>query len=218
MKFINFLTLLLILTACSNKPDFIQHKKENKPLRNNTVFVVGHGWHTGFVIPASKANIRLPFLKKRFKNTAYYEFGWGDKGFYQANEITTGLSIQALFWPTETVMHVVALKKDPLKYFKSSRIVKFKLSDSELFSLIHFIKNSFFHNKSGNVFSLTKGLYGNSQFYKGEGDYYLMNTCNKWTAKGLKSSGFNISTFFKFTESSIIDFLKENLSERNSAG
>lgn len=215
MKIIHFFSLLVILSACSNEPNTVQHKKEYNPPRNNTVYVVGHGWHTGFVIPANKANIGLSFLNKRFKNANYYEFGWGDKGFYQANEITTGLSIQALFWPSDTVVHVVAIKQDPLKYFKSSRIVNFKLSDSELLSLIRFISNSFFLNQSGNVLSLKKGLYGNSQFYEGKGDYYLMNTCNKWTAKGLRSSGFDISTSFKLTESSIIDYLNENLLGRD---
>jgi len=37
-----------------------------------------------------------------------------------------------------------------------------------------------------------------------------MNTCNKWTAKGLKSAGMDISPTFKLTADSIMDYLKEN--------
>ena len=56
---------------------------------------------------------------------------------------------------------------------------------------------------------LESGIYGNSQFYKGVGDFYLMNTCNKWTAKGLKSAGMDISPTFKLTADSIMDYLKD---------
>ena len=36
-----------------------------------------------------------------------------------------------------------------------------------------------------------------------------MNTCNKWTAKGLKSAGMDISPTFKLTADSIMDYVKE---------
>jgi len=59
----------------------------------------------------------------------------------------------------------------------------------------------------GKVKELKNGIYGNSQFYKGVGDYYLMNTCNKWTAKGLRSTGMDISTKFTLTAGSVIGYL-----------
>ena len=58
------------------------------------------------------------------------------------------------------------------------------------------------------MLALKNGIYGNSQFYKGVGDYYLMNTCNKWTAKGLKSIGMDISPIFKLTADSIMTYIK----------
>jgi hypothetical protein len=61
------------------------------------IYVVSHGWHTGFVVPASTIESRLPQLRDRFANAPYIEFGWGDKGFYQAKEITSGLTLQAIF-------------------------------------------------------------------------------------------------------------------------
>ena len=59
-------------------------------------------------------------IKSRFGETPYLEFGWGDKGFYQANEITSGITFKAVFWPTESVVHVVAVPKEPRIYFKNS--------------------------------------------------------------------------------------------------
>ena len=54
---------------------------------------------------------------------------------------------------------------------------------------------------------MNPGIYGNSQFYKAKGDFHIFNTCNKWTAKGLESAGMKISTTFKLTAGSIMNYL-----------
>lgn len=203
------IVFFILLSACSSAPYIVEHPDEFKGIGDNAIYIVSHGWHTGFVVPASGIQKKLPRLKQRFANIPYIEFGWGDKGFYQAEEITSGLSIRAIFWPTESVVHAVAVPINPYKYFSSSEVEKLCLSDSELSSLISFISNSFYKNNDGEVLEIKNGLYGDSQFYKGVGDYYLMNTCNKWTAKGLKSIGMDISPMFKLSAGSVMSYLKE---------
>jgi len=208
MKLILSIILISILTACSTKPYIVKQDPitENEA-RNNDIYVVSHEWHTGFVIPSKLIINTLPTLGQRFGDSPYIEFGWGDKGFYQANEITSGLTVQAIFWPTESVIHAVAVPNRIRRYFPRSEIVSIYLTDNEFDSLIKFIENSFQKNENGGIIELKNGIYGNSQFYKAVGDYYLMNTCNKWTAKGLKSAGFDIDTTFKLTKDSILNFL-----------
>lgn len=208
MKIIIITLSLLILTACSSKP-FVITQTDISVSDEQEVYIVDHGWHTGFVVPAKTIQKRLPQLKQRFPKTAYIEFGWGDKGFYQAEEITSGLTLQAIFWPTESVVHAVAIPEKPDIYFPNSQVESLCLNPNQYALLVNFIENSFDRNGDGEINLLKKGIYGNSQFYKGVGDYYLMNTCNKWTAKGLKSAGFDISTTFKLTASSIMDYLSE---------
>jgi len=207
-------TLLIIITviaisACSAKPDIVKHAEDFTGSGRNEVFVVSHGWHTGLILSAAPIQERMPALQQRFGNTLYIEFGWGDKGFYQAKEITSGLTLRAIFWPTESVMHVVSVPEDVYAFFPASDIEKLCLSDSEFVSLAEFIINSFYRDNKGRVVELKNGLYGDSQFYKGVGDYYLMNTCNKWTAKGLKSTGMDISTTFKLTAGSVMGYIKD---------
>ena len=210
IKALAFSSLSISFAACSNKPLVVKHIAEQDPVRNNTVFIASHGWHTGIILPAEELNTELSFLYKRFGKVKHYEFGWGDSGFYQAREITTELTLQAIFWPTDSVVHVVAINTDPVRYFPQSEVIKLSLSRGKLASLRKFIGNSFFRNKDDQVIKMKSGIYGNSQFYKGEGDYYLMNTCNKWTAKGLKSAGMDISTTFKLTSDSIMSFLRNH--------
>lgn len=208
MRYISLFIFLLFLGACSTKP-YIVKKSYITIEGSKEIYVVDHGWHTGFVVPSDTITKQLPLLKQRFRNTSFIEFGWGDKGFYQANEITSGLTLQAIFWPTESVIHAVDVSESPEIFFPNSQVERLCLQRKQYSKLITFIENSFYKNDIGDIVPLKNGIYGNSQFYKGEGKYYLMNTCNKWTAKGLSSADMDISTTFKLTTSSILDYLSE---------
>ena len=203
------LAVSLIVSGCSMEPHVIESALESNPVRDQSVYVTNHGWHTGFVIPAQSANASLLFLKQRFGSVAYYEFGWGDEGFYQAEEITSGLVMRAIFWPTDAVMHVVAVPVEPNKYFLNSEVIELKLSNRELKSLQTFINRSFDYTAAGKAKRLAKGIYGNSQFYQAKGKYFMTNTCNKWTAKGLQSAGMDINAGFKLTADSVMSYLKQ---------
>ncbi len=93
-----FITLLFVaLSGCSAKPYVVKQSGEYDNSVASEIFVVSHGWHTGFVIPSGDINPEIPELKARFGDTVYIEFGWGDKGFYQAKEITSGLTFRLYF-------------------------------------------------------------------------------------------------------------------------
>ncbi len=178
-------------------------------VRSHPVFVVSHGWHTGLIIPASHLNHIIPELKERFGDAPYYEIGWGDKGFYQARDITTGLSLQALFWSEGTVMHVVAVPDAVGAYFGNSEVVDSCLTDGQISSLLTFVADSFTRDSQGRLLSLQPGIYGNSQFYAGEGRYSLLNTCNKWTAKGLQRAGVDISPSITLRSQGVMRAVRE---------
>lgn len=211
--FLNSL-LLLFVSACSTLPDVVTPQPEVQPVRNITVYVATQGWHTGFILPAAALQADLPFLAQRFGAVPYLEFGWGDKAYYQARENTLWLAIQALFWPTQTAMHVVAVPMYPPVYFPDSEVIEIKLSANEFLSLRSYIRQSFSYDEQGRVTALKRGLYGDSQFYQAEGEFYMTNTCNKWTAKGLKSAGMDISLWFKQTQGSIMSYLREWKTQR----
>mgnify|MGYP005664124805 CR=1 FL=1 len=197
--------ILSFLSACSSKPHALQHKEDADAV-GGKVYIVSHGWHTGLILPTERVENHLPALRKRFGDATYIEFGWGDKEFYQAEEVTLWLTLRTLFWPTESVVHTVPVNMN--RYFKNTRFEEVCLGGGEYDSLIRFISNSFQKNKEGEILALESGTEGKSQFYRGVGDYYLFNTCNKWTAKGLKSSGLDIVPTFKLTADSIMDYLE----------
>lgn len=198
---------VLFLCACAGKPYAVPAAGVPTEPRNVQAFVVSHGWHTGLVIPGAVLNRHIPALESRFGTPAYYEVGWGDKGFYQAQEITTGLSLRAMFWSSGAVLHAVAIADTPGRSFPNSEIAPLCLSAEQVESVARFLSDSFARDPSGSVLPLTKGIYGDSQFYDGVGRYAMLNTCNVWTAKGLSSAGLDISPGTKLTAGSVMGYV-----------
>lgn len=166
--------------------------------------VVNHGWHTGLIVPAADLNRVLPELAHRFGQPAFYEIGWGDQGFYQSPKITLGLALQALFWSRGTVVHVVAVPISPQQSFPRSSLLSSCMTPAELAGLLDFLSDSFQRNANGQLLSLGPGLYGDAQFYAGVGRYDWLNTCNRWTAKGLNSAGHPLPLTFTLTANDVM--------------
>ena len=205
LRMLAFLLAILVLCSCTTRPEVIPPIETDKTEeKNQSVYVTSHGWHTGIVINASMITDELVALKERFPGNKYIEFGWGDTGFYQAPEITAMLTIKAVFWPTQSIMHVVGFNTRPDQYFPGSEVIEVKLTQSQVENLVKFLVSSF-AVENDEVVPLEKGLYGNSQFYQGVGSYYAFNTCNKWTAKALYSAGVDINPILKLTADSVMD-------------
>ena len=164
------------------------------------IYLVSHGWHAGIVISGSNLSPELAFLEDHFGQNSFYEIGWGDKGFYQAENVTTTLAVKAFLWPTDSVMHVAALQKSPFAVFSESEIVPMKIAKSGFENLQAQLAASFKKENSTAV-KTKNGLYGNSLFFKGKGYYYLTNTCNTWTARMLKTSRMVRRCFLTFWRS-----------------
>lgn len=210
MKAIGLLFVLFAIYGCSGKPHVVQPDVEADSSRTSRLYVVSHGWHVGLAIAAEELNPVIPDLKERFSGAEYYELGWGDAGFYQASEITTGVTLQAILWSQGAVVHVVALPVSPDEYFPGTNVVDTCLNAEETESLTRYLSNSFTEDETGNLVKLKRGIYGDSQFYEGEGRYHLLNTSNKWAAKALKSAGMDILPTFKLTADSVMGFVEEN--------
>lgn len=172
---------------------------------DRNIYLVAHGWHTGFVFLAGDIFTLLPGLKARFSEMRYLEFGWGDRRYYQTESSALSEKLLAVLVPSGSTMHVVGLAEKPVKTVDSGQIIELTLEDSGYQSLLKFINNSFYKSQQNHIEEQKNGPFDNSHFYRGVGLYYLFNTCNKWTAKGLKKAGIDISPTFKLSADSVMD-------------
>ncbi len=202
-----FVLAIVCLAACNNTPNAIAFSPMADEARPHRIFAVSHGWHVGLVLPAAPLMAQLPALKERFANASYFEIGWGDKGFYQSEDITASLILQAMLSSTGAVMHVVSLPPSadaPFDTFTSSEVVEFCASERELASLNQFVQHSFLKTRADRVIPTKPGIYGNSQFYEAAGRFHLFNTCNKWVAKGLLSMGLSVDPMLALTAGNVL--------------
>ncbi len=199
---------IALLAGCA-KPVSALYPPDPDRTDNKTVYIVNHGLHTGIVLSKKDA---APYMDSfdDFKSAQYLEIGWGDETYYQTEEETFWMGIRALFWPTDSVLHVAALQSNPVAYFSNSEVVQLKLSKKGFIRLVEFIDNSFALNEKRQIINLGSGLYGTSRFYRAEGTFHLFNNCNTWSAGAIRSSGFPISTFYVFTGGNVMYQLKQN--------
>lgn len=201
---------IFCLATCSTLPAAIPFTAKTSGNRSVRTYVVCHGWHTGLIIPAAILNRRIPALRDRFGTPAYYEIGWGDAGFYRAKAVTTGLCVRAMCCSPGTVIHLSVVEDSPSLAFPNSEISSLLLTPEQCDNMGRFIVSSFARDAGGNVVAQGDGIYGESQFYLGTGRYSAINTCNKWTAKGLLSAGVEISPWSKLTSRSVMRALADS--------
>ena len=191
-----------LLTGCT-KPVSEIYPPDPERTDNKTVYIVNHGLHTGIALSKKDSS---PYMHSfdDFKHSRYLEIGLGDEIYYQTEPNTLWMGIRALFWPTNSVLHVAALQTDPVAYFSDSKVVQLKLSQQGFIRLVNFIDKSFALDEKGEIIKLGNGLYGTSSFYRAEGTFHLFNNCNTWSARTIQSSGFPIETCCVFTADEIM--------------
>ncbi len=160
-----------------------------------TVYVVNHGWHTGIVVPAAilPATARPPW--EAVQRSQYLEFGRGDEAFYRGDR-TPIIALRAMFWRNPAVLHVVAMNESPEVFFPYSGIIKIHASKDGFARLCAYLSESYAIDATRNPIELGNGIYGTSRFYRAAGHYYFPNTCNKWTARAIRTTGTPINPFY----------------------
>ena len=142
--------LAVLLAVLFAAPAFAQ----NLPASCRTLHVVDNGWHTGIIIPARDFAPARFLGSDYFKGKDWLEFGWGDAGFYQAKEITAGLALRALFWPSEAVMHVYGFNGVPMRVFGKNKVVALRLPEAGYRKLLDGLRGGFARGSGGQVYAV----------------------------------------------------------------
>lgn len=198
------LAVLILLVGVSGCTGTEARKAPPDTGNGPNIYVISHGWHTGIAIPADNA-MQLGFLAKHFDTPArWYEIGWGDREFYQAEEITPGLTLRAGLWPTDTILHITSLPEPPDTYFTGSRVIGLSIDKAGLQRLTAAMADYFEYDSNSGLQVSGDGLYGDSLFFKATGRFHAFNTCNTWTARMLNRAGVPIRTFMTLHADSVM--------------
>lgn len=158
------------------------------PEENNVVYLRTNGVHLDIIIAINDLSIELKEGIKFTPDVKYFSFGWGDENFYLNtptwNDLTFGNAFKAMFLKSSTLIHLTKYKQ-----FEKSW-TKVVLSESELKKLNQFILESFHKDGNGNKIIIPNSGYSiNDEFYKANGSYSCIKTCNSWANNAFKESG-----------------------------
>jgi uncharacterized protein (TIGR02117 family) len=203
LKIVSISLILLLFNSCLAAVESIFPPPEGS--KTTKIFIVGHGWHTGIVIPITNISEELIPEASDFQGFEYIEIGSGDEAYYRSERPSLWLGLKALFLPSPSVLHVVGIEGDVKGYFSQSDILKLELSDDGFSRLCEFIGKTFLRaNDNERASPLGKGIYGNSLFYKAKGYYVFPKTCNVWTANAIRRSGAPITPLYAITAGNVL--------------
>lgn len=199
---------ILVLIACIPLAGCSGGRTVADSDRDQVVYVVRRGWHSGVVIAAADWPQQDQPLLSFFPDARYLEFGWGDAAFYQADKPTARMTIAAVFWPTPTVMEVVPWQAAPPPAARDFEAVAVHVTTAELKAIASSIDDWFAHPTRPTGKTYRTGS-GEARFYHARGSFHLFRMCNRWTAELLKVAGCAVSPRLTMTAGQIIEVAKK---------
>jgi uncharacterized protein (TIGR02117 family) len=193
-----------------------QWSKPNKTNCHWQVCLENNGAHTNIIVPLRQDifawSERLDLEKidsSDADNYRYLSFGWGDRDFYLNTptwaDLDWGLTFKALFLPTDAILEVKGLNNLP----DQGEVQCVALDRSDYLKLMDYIDKTFQTNNQGEKIRIADGHFDRGGFYGAKGSYSIINTCNDWTAIGLRKANLN-TPLWSGLSSSIMRHLASN--------
>lgn len=166
-----------------------------------TIYVTSDGMHTNFFVPVRTTiydwsqQLDLEAIgSDPAADYRYLQFGWGDRIFYMGTpswqEVQLTNALRALFyWRNTSAMFVKGHTAAPQP--GNETVTCLHLSQTDYLALMRFLQATFQTDAQGQVERLGSGQDGQSSFYAATGFYSIFNTCNSWTADGLRAAHVN---------------------------
>lgn len=150
-------------------------------------FVSSNGVHVDIVLPVTALDPEFLEQLSLQEGTTYVGMGWGDEGFYLKTaswaELDWRVAAAAIFLPSPTLMHVTHYRR------ASTSWKRVWVCCEQKEALLSYIKGSFKRSATGGLRYLPdRGYRDNDFFYKANGYYTGLYTCNIWANQALKKA------------------------------
>lgn len=192
-----------LLYACASPPKDLFPPVPGEPSKK--IYLVSQGWHAGIVVKRADIPEGIWPQHNDFPDAEYLELGWGDKDYYMTPSPHIGMTFKAGLLPTASVLHIVGFRGPVTRYFPHSEVIRIELSEAGFLRLCSYIENSYALDEAGRAQPLGPSLYGAGQFYLSRESYHAFNTCNVWTARGLREAGCPVTPAANLTIDNLME-------------
>ena len=159
------------------------------------IYIVSNSVHADIILPKTTAacDWTKTFEGAKFPGDISQEthvaIGWGDRGFFLEtktwDDFKLSTAASALLLPSKSCAHVSFVRPE---YFPNATSVS--VSNEQFERLIEFAKKTFKKGQDGNFIQIEGESYStNDAFFEAHSRYHVLNTCNSWAGRGLKSAG-----------------------------
>ena len=163
-----------------------------------TLYVVSNAVHADIIVPRKHAGVdwgeafSFATFPGDVSSQTHVAIGWGDRGFFLEtqtwDDLKLSVAAKALFLPSESCVHVSFTAPEYYSNSKSETV-----SHEQYLSLVEFIKQTLAKQDDGQYCQIDGYAYStNDAFFKADGQYHLLNTCNSWVGRGLKAAGVKV--------------------------
>lgn len=176
-------------------------------------FIISNGIHAGIALPVHYDTTDWCNLFDMSNYGAgkyrYVLFGWGEKEFYintpTWSDLRFSTAVAALFWPTESAMHVTFYHNKPRETDFVKRVF---LTNEQVQLLESDVRKTFRYSANGKVIFISThtSKSGNNHYYEAVPKYHLFFTCNNWTNQMLKHAGIKTAVWAPFDRSILFHF------------
>ena len=114
------------------------------------------------------------------------------------------LAARAVLLPTKSVIRVLPYFENHSRYFKQDHYQPIIFSQKQVSKICRFITSDFALNDKGQLIPADDSR----NFFMSNSVYWVLHTCNVWTARALKKGGFNIIPVLNFSANRLLKKIK----------
>jgi uncharacterized protein (TIGR02117 family) len=158
-----------------------------------TVYVLHRGLHTGIILRTADIPPGVWDQHNDFPQAEFLEVGWGDSEGYRY-AWTARIVWQAMFGSKGSVVLIHAFRGSITNEYAgiAKEIIGVQLSQPGFARLCKYIENTYASDEPGRPIWLPT-VYDDENFVCATGHYSIVNNCNNWTARALRTAGCPIS-------------------------
>ncbi len=175
----------LALASCATAPP---PERFSGPAQE-TVYVIGRGWHTEIGLSVAALRPPLSALAARYPGAEALSFGFGDRAFVLHHGIDDALG--ALL-PNPGLILLTVLNTTPTAAFGAAHVVALPVTRGGFDAISAYVWNSLASENGRLPPPYGNGPYPGSVFYASRVTYDAFETCNTWVARALHAGGLPI--------------------------
>lgn len=165
--------------------------------KDYTLYVQSNGVHTDLILPIRCLNEKDQEELAIEEGIEYVAFGWGDQGFYLDTptwaELKLSTALTAAFLKSPTLMHITRYKA------KSTDWKSVQICQQQLDALDKHIKTTFERDSNQKFIEIEGAGYTPfDRFYRANGTYSCIRTCNIWVNEALKKAQIKTAVWSPF--------------------